>query len=173
MKRWYVVQVYTGYEDLVRADLEKRIVEEGMQDLFGQVMVPASNVAESLFHDATTRKEKIFPGYLLVQMEMTGDAHRLVLSAPRVSRFLGGASPMPLSDREYERIAAQISGEIALSKEKEQFTIGNEVHVTEGPFSGFDGIIEKVDEEHERLTIMVSIFGRMTPVELGFDQVKR
>lgn len=173
MKRWYIVQVYTGYEDLVRVDLEKRIVEEGMQDFFGSVVVPTGEVASKLAGDAAAQKEKIFPGYLLVQMEMTGEAHRLVSSVPRVSRFLGGASPMPLTDREYARISAQMSGEIMLAREKVTFALGSEVHVNQGPFSGFVGIIEKVSEDHERLTVMVSIFGRLTPIEIGFDQIEK
>lgn len=173
MKRWYIVQVYTGYEDLVRIDLEKRIVEEEMQDFFGQVMVPTGDVASGFSKDAAMQKEKIFPGYVLVNMEMTGEAHRLVTSVPRVSRFLGGASPMPLTDREFARITAQVSGEITLARERASFMVGSMVHINQGAFSGFSGMIEKVDEEHERLTVMVSIFGRLTPIEIGFDQVDR
>jgi transcriptional antiterminator NusG len=172
MKRWYVVQVYTGFEDIVKTDLEKRVVEEAMQDLFGQVLIPAGEVV-SFFAETKTKKEKIFPGYLLIQMEMTGDTFRLVSSTPRVTRFLGGESPMPLSDKEVERIFAQMSGKLAVSQEKTPFVVGNEVHIAQGPFAGFVGIIDKVDEEREKITVMVSIFGRMTPVELGFDQVKK
>ena len=120
-----------------------------------------------------SRREKIFPGYLLVQMEMTGETYQLVMSAPRVSRFLGGERPAPLSNKEVERIFSQISGKLAVTREKSPFAEGNEVHVTTGPFAGFVGIVDKVDEERERLTVMVSIFGRLTPVELGFDHVKK
>lgn len=172
MKRWFVVQVYTGFEDIVKVDIEKRIQEENMQDLFGQVLIPAGEVV-SFFSDVKTKKEKIFPGYLLVHMEMTGDAFRLISSTPRVTRFLGGESPVPLSDKEVDRIFAQMSGKLAVSQEKAPFTVGTEVSIAQGPFAGFVGIIDKIDEERERLTVMVSIFGRMTPVELGFDQVKR
>ncbi len=172
MKRWYVVQIYTGFEDIVKTDLEKRIIEENLQDLFGQVLIPAGEVA-SFFTETKTKKEKIFPGYLLIQMEMTGESFRLVSSTPRVTRFLGGESPMPLSDKEVERIFAQMSGKLAVSAEKTPFVVGNEVHIAQGPFSGFVGIIDKVDEEREKITVMVSIFGRLTPVELGFDQVKK
>lgn len=172
MKRWYVVQVYTGFEDIVKKDLEKRVIEENMQDLFGQVLLPAGEVV-SFFSDDKTKKEKIFPGYLLVQMEMTGDAYRLVSSTARVTRFLGGEVPVPLSDKEVDRIFAQMSGKLAVPHEKAPFVVGNEVHISHGPFAGFVGIIDKIDEEREKLTVMVSIFGRMTPVELGFDQVKK
>ena len=172
MKRWYVVQVYTGFEDIVKKDLEIRVLEEGMQDLFGQILIPTGEVA-SFFSDASAKKEKIFPGYLLVQMEMTGDTFRLVSSTTRVTRFLGGESPMPLSNKEVDRIFEQISGKIVVPQEKSPFVSGGEIHIAQGPFSGFVGIIDKVDEEREKLTVMVSIFGRMTPVELGFDQVKK
>lgn len=173
MKRWYVVQVYTGFEDIVKADLEARAKETGLTDLLGQVLIPASEVASMFAADTKSKKEKIFPGYLLIQLDMTGDMYRLVSSTPRVTRFLGGESPVPLSDKEVERIFAQMAGKLSLSQDRTLFTVGNEVHITTGPFSGFVGIIDKVDEEKERLTIMVSIFGRMTPVELGFDQVKK
>lgn len=172
MKRWYVVQVFTGFEDLVKVDLEKRIQEEGLQELFGEILVPAGEVM-SFFTENKNKKEKIFPGYLLINMEMTGDTFRLVASNPRISRFLGGESPAPLSQKEVERIFAQMEGKLVVSDEKTTFAAGNEVHISSGPFSGFVGIIEKVDKEKERLTVMVSIFGRLTPVELGFDQVKK
>ncbi len=172
MKRWYVVQVYTGFEDIVKTDFEARIKEEGMEDLFGQVLIPTGEVM-SFFSDTKAKKEKIFPGYLLVQMEMTGDAFRLISSTPRVTRFLGGESPVSLSDKEVDRIFAQMSGKLSVPHEKAAFVVGSEVHIASGPFSGFVGIIDKADEEREKLTVMVSIFGRLTPVELGFDQVKK
>lgn len=172
MKRWYVVQVYTGFEDVVKRDLEKRVQEQGLDDMFGDILVPTSEVV-SFLSGEEARKEKIFPGYLLVQMEMLGETYQLVLSAPRVTRFLGGESPASLSDKEVERVFSQISGKLAITREKSPFAVGNEVHIASGPFAGFVGIIDKVDEERERLTVMVSIFGRLTPVELGFDQVKK
>ena len=140
--------------------------------LFGDILIPTSEVV-SFLSGEDPKKEKIFPGYLLIQMEMTGETYQLVLAAPRVSRFLGGVKPAPLSNKEVERIFSQISGKLAITREKVPFAEGNEVHVSSGPFAGFVGIVEKVDEERERLTVMVSIFGRLTPVELGFDQVKK
>ena len=172
MKRWYVVQVYTGFEEVVKADLQKRVQEDEVQELFGDVLVPTGEIA-SFFSGEEPKKEKIFPGYLLVQMEMTGETYRIVLSLARVTRFLGGEKPSALSDKEVERIFSQMSGKLAVSTEKTPFAVGGEVHISSGPFSGFVGIIDKVDEERERLTVMVSIFGRLTPVELGFDQVKK
>ena len=106
-------------------------------------------------------------------MEMTGETFRLVSSNPRVTRFLGGESPAPLSEKEIDRIFSQMSGKLSALSEKTSFVVGNEVHISNGPFSGFVGLVDKVDEDRERLTVMVSIFGRLTPVELGFDQVKK
>lgn len=172
MKRWYVVQVYTGFEDVVKKDLEKRMAEQELQDYFGEVLIPTSDVVSFLSAE-DVKKEKIFPGYLLIQMEMTGESYQLVSSMLRVTRFLGGENPVPLTDKEVERIFSQISGKVAITREKIPFSIGNEVHIASGPFSGFVGIVDKVDEDRERLTVMVSIFGRLTPVDLGFDQVKK
>lgn len=172
MKRWYVIQVYTGFEEIVKLDLEKRIKEEGLQDLFGDVLMPSGQVA-SFFEVDKEKKEKIFPGYLLVQMEMIPETFNLVAKIARVSRFLGGKDPVALSNKEVERIFAQMSGKLPVADEKQFFTIGSEVHISSGPFAGFVGIIDKIDEEREKLTVMVSIFGRLTPVELGFDQVKK
>ncbi len=172
MKRWYVIQVYTGFEDIVKTDLEKRIKEEDLEELFGDILIPTGSVV-GFFSEDIDKKEKIFPGYLLIQMEMSGESFRLVSSTSRVARFLGGESPAPLSDKEIDRIFSQMEGKLLVSSEKEPFSVGNEVQICSGPFAGFIGMIDKVDEEKERLTVMVSIFGRLTPVELGFDQVKK
>lgn len=172
MKRWYVIQVYTGFEEVVKLDLEKRIQEENLVDLFGDVLIPTGEVA-TFFSEDKEKKEKIFPGYLLVQMEMTGESQRLICTTPRITRFLGGQNPVPLSDKEVERIFAQVSGQLLVASEKEIFSVGSEVHIKNGPFAGFVGNVDRVDEEREKLTVMVSIFGRLTPVELGFDQVKK
>lgn len=172
MKRWYVAQIYTGFEDIVKADLEKRAQEEGLSDYFGEILVPTGEVT-TFFAESRTKKEKIFPGYLLINMEMCAESFRLVFSNPRVTRFLGGEKPVALSEKEIERIFSQMSGRLAALSEKASFIVGSEVQVSSGPFAGFSGIIDKVDEDRERLTVMVSIFGRLTPVELGFDQVKK
>lgn len=172
MKRWYVVQVYTGFEEVVKKDLQARVKEENMEDLFGDILVPTGKSADA-FSDEKEKEEKIFPGYLLVQMEMTGESFRIISIIPRVTRLLGGETPMPLSEKEVERIHAQMEGKILVSSGVPAFAEGGEVQIAHGPFAGFVGIVDKIDEEHEKLTVMVSIFGRLTPVELGFDQVKR
>jgi transcriptional antiterminator NusG len=172
MKRWYVIQVYAGYEDAVKADILKRVEEKDMHELFGQVLIPSAKVKQ-MFETGESEDQQLFPGYMIVEMEMLPESLRLVKSSPRVMRFLGGTDPVPLSKREVDRIVSQMTGEISLAKASEDFIVGREVEISDGPFAGFVGMIEKVDAEGEKLTIMVSIFGRMTPVELGFHQVKR
>ena len=172
MKRWYVVQVHTGFEDVVKKGLEARIAAEDLSDIFGEVLVPTGQT--SFFaQEEEVKKEKIFPGYVLVQVELTSEAFLLVTGTPRVLKFLGGETPMPLSNREVEKILDQVSGKVAVTAHKEAYVEGTEVNIAAGPFTGFVGIVETVDEEHEKLTVMVSIFGRLTPVELQFGQVKK
>lgn len=170
-KRWYVVQVYTGYEDSVKADLEKAIKAASAEELFGKILVPTGET--SSFMDEDEPREKIFPGYVLVEMAMVGDAFHLVSSLPRVAKFLGGNNPVPLSAREVDRIFSQMTGKIAVAPEKVPFVVGSEISIASGPFAGFVGIVENIDEERKKLTVNVSIFGRLTPVELGFDQVEK
>jgi transcriptional antiterminator NusG len=174
MKRWYVVQVYAGYEQIVKNDIEKRIIEESMQDEFGEVLVPSAKLKK--FFEAVDEKDsnqQLFPGYILIEMEMKQETMRLVTSSLRVLRFLGGKDPAPLSKKEITRILKQVQGEIEVGPKKEEFSVGSEVDIADGPFAGFVGIVESVDSENEKIKVMVSIFGRMTPVELGFHQVKR
>ena len=172
MKKWYVIQVLAGYEDRIRADLLKSIEEQGLNEQFGDILVPSAKAKQSYGKDEI-EEQYLFPGYMLVQLEAAQATIRLVAQTPRITRFLGGKDPVPLSDREIERILAQIRGDVIVAVEKHSFDMGSEVEISEGPFGGFMGIIDTIDEEHEKLTVMVSIFGRMTPVELTFDQVKR
>lgn len=173
MKRWYVVQVFAGYEDSVKADLEKHIVNSELRDLFGKVLIPSAKM-KSFFESVDEAKDQqLFPGYLLIEMEMTPEAFNFVLDSPKAYRFLGGKNPMPLSAKEIEKIVSQVKGEVIVSSEKEGFAVGAEVDISEGPFAGFVGVVDKIDYENEKLTVMVSIFGRMTPVELSFNQVKK
>ncbi len=172
MKKWYVIQVYAGYEEQIAADLKKQIELELLQSLFGEVLIPSAKV-KALFA-GQEEDQRLFPGYVLVEMELTPEAMRLVKSIPRVSKFLGGKEPVAISRKELDRIMATVKGERpVVAIEKKEFIEGAEVDIVSGPFAGFVGIIDKVDQAAERLTVMVSIFGRLTPVELGFDQVKR
>lgn len=172
MKRWYVLQVYAGYEQVVRDDLLKRIDGSDMASHFGQVLVPSAKF-KKVFQAIDEQDQQLFPGYVLIEMEMVPEAERLVTSSLRVMRFLGGKDPMPLRQKEVAKMFSQIEGEVAVRSDVQEFTSGREVEICDGPFAGFFGIVNSVDQENERLTLMVSIFGRMTPVELGFNQVKR
>jgi transcription termination/antitermination protein NusG len=173
MKRWYVVQVYAGYEEHVKTDILKRIEEAGLQDYFGQILIPSAKMKQFFEVGDALKDQQLFPGYVLIEMEATPETIRLVNTRQRVLRFLGGKEPAPLSSREVERIQAQVSGAVVVPTQKHELEVGKEVEIKEGPFAGFVGIIDKLNEEAEKLTVMVSIFGRMTPVELGFDQIKQ
>lgn len=172
MKRWYVVQVYAGYEQAAKLDIERRIQAEEMQDYFGEILVPSAK-SKPMFATDVSADQQLFPGYILVEMEMTPESLRVVTASMRVLRFLGGKNPEPISQKEIDRIISQIKGEVVVEAVREEFSLGSEVDIVEGPFSGFVGIIDSVDYNNEKLTVMVSIFGRMTPVELNFHQIKR
>ena len=172
MKRWYVVQVYAGYEQAAKLDIERRIQAEEMHDYFGEILVPSAK-SKPMFATDVSADQQLFPGYILVEMEMTPESLRVVTASMRVLRFLGGKNPEPISQKEIDRIISQIKGEVVVEAVREEFSLGSEVDIVEGPFSGFVGIIDSVDYNNEKLTVMVSIFGRMTPVELNFHQIKR
>ena len=172
MKKWFVIQVLAGYEDRIRADLLKSIQEKGLADKFGEILMPSAKAKVSFSADQP-EDQQLFPGYMLIEMEPEPQTIRLVAKTSRITRFLGGNEPTPLSQKEMERILAQIRGEVIVSVEKHAFEEGSEIEISDGPFAGFMGMIDAIDDEHEKLTVMVSIFGRMTPVELTFDQVKR
>lgn len=174
MKRWYVVQVYAGYEDAARASIMKSVEERGMQEQFGEILVPSAK-AQGVFGMVVDEKDRqLFPGYILVSLEPSPEAFRLVQTASRVVRFLGGREPVALSVREVDRVLAQIRGEVAVAKEQHRvFEVDSEVEIAGGPFAGFSGIVKDVRNDTEKLVVMVSILGRMTPVELNFDQVKQ
>ena len=172
MKRWYVVQIYAGYEDVIQTDIIRQVENKNLQEHFGQALVPSAKV-QSMFAAVSGKEEQqLFPGYLLIEMEAIPEMIRLVESTPRIIRVLGGKEPVALSQKEIDRIIAQVKGEVVVVTKKSDFVVGSEVEISQGPFSGFVGIIESIDDEHERLVVNVSIFGRMTPVELGFDQVR-
>src|SRR5262249_16519799 len=137
MKRWYVVQVYAGYEEVVKKDLEKRIQKEGIQDSFGAILVPAAK-SQRLFDVAQKDlDQQLFPGYVLVEMDVNPTTMRLVLDSMRVIKFLGGKEPTPISKKEVDRILRQMTGEIEIGPKKEEFIIGGEVEIADGPFAGF------------------------------------
>ena len=173
--KWYVVHAYSGYENHVMRSLKERIERSGLQDKFGEILVPTEEVVE--MRDGKKRKSdrKFFPGYVLVQMEMDDDSWHLVKDAPRVLGFIGGTSdrPAPISDKEANTILQRVEEGVDKPRPKILFEPGEVVRVTEGPFTDFNGVVEEVNYEKSRLRVSVLIFGRSTPVELEFGQVAK
>ncbi|EPI3615238.1 transcription termination/antitermination protein NusG [Neisseria gonorrhoeae] len=174
-KKWYVVQAYSGFEKNVQRILEERIAREEMGDYFGQILVPVEKVVDIRNGRKTISERKSYPGYVLVEMEMTDNSWHLVKSTPRVSGFIGGRAnrPTPISQREAEIILQQVQTGIEKPKPKVEFEVGQQVRVNEGPFADFNGVVEEVNYERNKLRVSVQIFGRETPVELEFSQVEK
>lgn len=173
--RWYVVHAYSGFENQVKRSLEERIRRGGMEDKFGDIMVPTEEVIEMREGQKRRSDRKFFPGYVLVQMEMTDETWHLVRDVPRVMGFIGGTSdrPAPLSDREAQAILDRVQEGAEKPRPKVLFEPGEVVRITDGPFNDFNGVVEEVDYEKSRLRVAVLIFGRSTPVELEFGQVEK
>lgn len=174
-KRWYVVQAYSGFEGRVKKSLEERIALDDMQDKFGSILIPTEEVVEMRGGQKRRSERKFFPGYVLVQMEMNDTTWHLVKSLPKVLGFIGGTSdkPAPISNREAEEIIGQMQTGESKPRPKVLFEAGEMVRVIDGPFADFNGAVEEVNYEKNRLRVAVSIFGRSTPVELEFDQVEK
>lgn len=174
-KKWYVVQAYSGFEKSVQRTLEERIAREEMGDYFGQILVPVEKVVDIRNGRKTISERKSYPGYVLVEMEMTDDSWYLVKSTPRVSGFIGGTAnkPMPISQREAEIILQQVQTGAEKPKPKVEFEVGQQIRVNEGPFADFNGVVDEVNYERNKLRVSVQIFGRETPVELEFGQVEK
>ncbi len=173
--RWYVVQAFSGYENKVKTMLEERIQLAGLQEFFGEVLVPTEEVVEMRAGQKRRSERKFFPGYVLVSMEMTEEAWQVVRNTPRVMGFIGGTSdrPAPISQKEADTILNRIEDSGDKPKPKTLFEPGEMVRVTDGPFADFNGVVESVNYEKSRLQVSVSIFGRSTPVELEFSQVEK
>ena len=173
--RWFVVQAFSNYEKRVKLSLEERIARHGMEDFFGEIMVPTEDVVEMKAGQKRTSERKFFPGYVLVQMVMNDESWHLVKSTPRVSGFIGGkaSDPTPLTDAEAMGILQQVQEGVDAPRHKFSFEPGELVRVTEGPFADFNGTVEDVNYEKSKLRVAVSIFGRSTPVELDFGQVEK
>lgn len=174
-KKWYVVQAYSGFEKNVQKALKDRIEREAMGAFFGKILVPTEEVVDIKNGRRTVSERKFFPGYVLVEMEMSDDSWHLVRSTPRVSGFVGGEAnrPLPISQREVDSILAQIQVGGDKPKPRVEFEVGQQVRVTEGPFADFNGIVSEVNYERSKLRVSVQIFGRETPVELDFGQVEK
>jgi transcriptional antiterminator NusG len=173
--QWYVVHAYSGFENQVKRTLQDRIARSGMQEQFGEILVPTEEVVE--MRDGAKRKSerKFFPGYVLVHMEMNDDTWHLVKDAPKVMGFIGGTSdrPAPISQREADFILQRVQEGADKPRPKVLFEVGEVVRVTDGPFNDFNGVVEEVNYDKSRLRVSVLIFGRSTPVELEFGQVEK
>ena len=171
MKRWYVAQVFSGFEEQIKVDIERQVEQSKLQDEVGRVLIPSAKL-KTYFSSVDTEDQQLFPGYILIELELTDRVKKMISATPRLMRFLGGKDPVPLSSSEIEKVFARMEGEVVVASSEVQFSVGQEVEITQGPFTGFIGIVEEVDGESERLKVVVSILGRMTPVELNFDQVQ-
>ena len=174
-KRWYVVHAYSGFESQVKRSLEERVQRYGMGDLFGEILVPTEEVGDMRGGQQRRSERKFFPGYVLVQMEMTDDTWHLVKDVPKVMGFIGGTwyKPAPISDREADSILQRVQEGVEKPRPKVLFEPGEVVRVVDGPFNDFNGVVEDVDYEKSRLKVSVLIFGRSTPVDLEFGQVEK
>ena len=174
-KKWYVVHAYSGFEKSVQRALADRIARENMQDKFGQVLVPVEEVIEMRAGQKNTSERKFFPGYVLVEMEMDEQSWHLVKNTPKVTGFVGGTStkPTPISEKEVQNILQQIQEGVEKPRPKVLFEVGEAVRVKDGPFVDFHGNVEDVNYDKSKLRVSVTIFGRSTPVELGFSQVEK
>lgn len=172
-KLWYVIHTYSGHENKVRVSLEERLNATGLRGYVGQVLVPTEDVVEIKGGKRKVSSRKFFPGYLLIEAEMNDDVWYVIKDTPKVTGFLGGGKePTPLSDEEVKHILEHMHGETTEPKPKVLFELGENVRVIEGPFTNFTGVIKEVNSERGKLKVMVSIFGRSTPVELEFLQVE-
>ncbi len=174
--RWYGVHTYSGFENRVKRTLEERIRSLGVKDLFGDILIPSETVVELKKGERKTSTRKFFPGYILVQMELNNETWHIVNSIPKVTGFVGGdggVQPTPVGEEEVQRITSRMAEGVEKPKPKVEFEVGEAVRVIDGPFVNFTGQIEDVKPEKGKLKVMVSIFGRVSPVELEFIQVEK
>lgn len=174
-QRWYVVQAFSGFEKSVKRSLEERIERAGLSEKFGDILVPTEEVVEIRGGKKQRSERKFFPGYVLVRMELDDETWHLVKEVPRVLGFIGGTAdrPAPISDKEADAILQRVQEGVEKPRPKVLFEVGEVVRVTDGPFNDFNGVVEEVNFEKNRLLVAVQIFGRSTPVELEFGQVEK
>jgi transcriptional antiterminator NusG len=174
-KRWYVVHAYSGMEKSVKKALIERVARSGMTEQFGEILVPTEEVVEVKNGQKAVTERRFFPGYVLVEMDMTDESWHLVKNTAKVTGFVGGKAnrPTPISQKEVEKIMAQMQEGVEKPRPKTLFEVGEMVRVKEGPFTDFNGNVEEVNYEKSRLRVSVTIFGRATPVELEFGQVEK
>jgi transcriptional antiterminator NusG len=173
-KQWYIVHTYSGYEAKVRESLKQRVDALGMNEVIGEILIPTEDVVEMRSGEKIISKKKFFPGYVLINMEMSDNAWHVVKNTPKVTGFVGmGNKPTPLTQEEVDRIINQVSVAAEKPKPKFQFQRGEQVRIIDGPFSNFQGVVDEVNNDRATLKVMVTIFGRATPVELDFLKVEK
>ena len=173
-KQWFIVHTYSGFEKKVKQSLEQRVKAYGLSDEFGEVLIPTEDVVEMRGGRKVVSSKRFFPGYLLVEMHMSDEAWHVVKNTPKVTGFVGaGAKPTPLTKDEVEQILLQVRTAAEKPKPKYTFDKGDQVRINEGPFAGFNGVVDEVNSDKNTLKVMVTIFGRSTPVELDFLQVEK
>jgi transcriptional antiterminator NusG len=172
--KWYVVHTYSGFEHKVKSNLEERINALNQKEFFGKILVPTEQVVELKKGRKKTSSRKFYPGYIMIQMVLNKDTWHTVRNTSKVTGFLGGGSnPSPVPDEEAIRIIQQMEEGISKPKPRYSFEEGDEVRVIDGPFSNFQGTVEEVKQDKEKLKVLITIFGRATPVELDFIQVSK
>ena len=173
--RWYVVHAYSGFEAKVKASMEEHIRLNGMEDMFGEILIPTEEVVEMRDGQKRRSERKFFPGYVLVQMDMNDESWHLVKDVPKVMGFIGGTKdkPAPITEKEAQAILNSVQEGSEKPKPKVLYEAGEVVRVIDGPFNDFNGVVEEVDYDKSRLKVAVSIFGRSTPVDLEFGQVEK
>jgi transcriptional antiterminator NusG len=172
--RWYVVHVYSGFEKKVAESIREQVRQKDMEDHFEDILVPTEEVVEMRRGQKFNAERKFFPGYVLVKMDVSDESWHLVKNTPKVTGFLGNRGrPSPITEAEADRILRQVKEGVERPKPSIIFEIGEQVRVSDGPFTSFNGLVEEVDEERSRVKVAVSIFGRATPVELEYGQVEK
>ena len=174
MKNWYIVQSYSGFEKKVSSAIKEEAIKAKLEDEIEEVLVPTHEVTEVRRGKRVQRKKKYFPGYVLIKMDLDNQIYHLIKNIKKVSGFLGQkGSPIPVSEKEIQKILGQIKDGVTDSKFFVSYSVGEKVQVIDGPFASFNGLVENVDEDKSRVKVSVMIFGRPTPLELEFNQIER
>ena len=172
--RWYIIHAYSNFEKKVAESIEESVRQKGLEHLVEQILVPTEKVVELRRGRKVDAERKFFPGYVLARMEMTDEAYHLIKNTPKVTGFLGSDNkPLPISDREANRILNQVQEGVDRPKPSISFEVGEKIRVSDGPFASFEGFVQEVEEERARLKVEVSLFGRATPVDLEYGQVEK